>query len=49
MLTLGCLATNSKGQTLVVVALLSDPATALSPAAGPGLLAIVQSAFELDR
>jgi len=49
VLTLGYLATNSKGQTFVVVAMLSDPAAALSPSAEPGLLAIVQAAFELVR
>ncbi len=49
VLTLGYLATNNKGQTFVVVAMLSDPAATLSPSAGPGLLAIVQGAFELLR
>jgi Beta-lactamase enzyme family len=49
VLTLGYLATNSKGQTFVVVAMLSDPAAALPPSAGPGLLAIVQAAFHLIR
>ena len=49
VLTVGCLATSSKGQTFVVVAMLSDPAAALPPAAGPGLLAIVRGAFELAR
>ena len=34
VLTLGYLATNSKGQTFVVVAMLNDPAAALSPSAG---------------
>ena len=33
VLTLGYLATNSKGQTFVVAAMLSDPAAALSPSA----------------
>ena len=47
MLTLGYLATNSRGQTFVVVAMLSDPTAALSPSATPGLLAIVRGAFEL--
>ena len=47
VLTLGYLATNSKGQTFVVVAMLSDPAAALSPSAEAGLLAIVQGAFHL--
>jgi beta-lactamase class A len=46
VLTLGYLATNSNGQTFVVVAMLSDPAAALSPLAGM-LLSIVQEAFEL--
>jgi hypothetical protein len=46
VLTLGYLATNSKGQTLVVVAMLGDPAAALSPSAQPELLAIVLGAFE---
>ena len=49
VLTLGYLATNSKGQTFVVVAMLSDPAAALSPSATPELLAIVRGAFELIR
>jgi hypothetical protein len=49
VLTLGYLATNSKGQTFVVVAMLSDPAAALSPSAESGLLAIVQGAFHLVR
>jgi len=49
VLTLGYLATNSKGQTFVVVAMLSDPAAALSPSAQPELLAIVRGAFELAR
>ena len=49
MATVGYLATNSKGQTFVVVAMLSDPAATLSPSAGPGLLAIVRGAFELVR
>ena len=49
VLTLGYLATNSKGQTFVVVAMLSNPATALSPPAVLGLLALVQGAFELLR
>jgi beta-lactamase class A len=47
VLTMGYLATNSNGQTFVVVAMLSDPATALAPSAVLGLLAIVQGAFEL--
>ena len=49
VLTLGYLATNSKGQTFVVVAMLSDPAAALSPSAEAGLLAIVRGAFHLVR
>lgn len=49
MLTLGYLATNSKGQTFVVVVMLSDPAAALSPSATTGLLAIARGAFELVR
>ncbi len=49
MLTLGYLATNSKGQTFAVVAMLSTPAAALSPSAVPGLLAAVDAAFHLVR
>ena len=49
VLTMGYLATNSNGQTFVVVAMLSNPATALFPSAVLGLLAIVQGAFELIR
>ena len=49
MLTLGYLAINGKGQTFLVVAVLNDTAAALSPSAGPGLLAIVRGAFELVR
>jgi beta-lactamase family protein len=49
VLTLGYLATNSKGQTFVVVAMLSDPSAALPPSATAGLLAIVQGAFRLVR
>ena len=49
VLTLGYLATDSKGQTFVVVAMLSDPAATLSASAAPGLLAIIQGAFELLR
>jgi len=49
VLTLGYLATNSKGQTFVVVAMLSNPAATLPPSAEPGLLAIVRGAFELAR
>ncbi len=49
VLTMGYLATNSNGQTFVVVAMLSDPATALSPSAMLGLLAITRGAFGLVR
>jgi hypothetical protein len=49
VLTLGYLATNSKGQTFAVVAMLSDPAAALPSSAEAGLLAIVQGAFQLVR
>jgi len=49
VLTMGFLATNSKHQTFVVVAMLSDPAAVLSPSATPELLAIVQAAFQLIR
>ena len=47
--TAGYLATNSKGQTFVVVVMLSDRAAALSPSTPTGLLAIVRGAFELVR
>jgi beta-lactamase class A len=47
--TVGYLATNSKGQTFVVVAMLSNPAAALSPSTPAGLLAIARGAFELVR
>jgi hypothetical protein len=49
VLTVGFLATNSKGQTFVMVAMLSDPAAALSPTLTPELLATVRGAFELAR
>ena len=49
VLTLGYLATNSKGQTFVVVAMLSDPAAELLPSALPGSAAIAQAAFGLVR
>jgi hypothetical protein len=49
VLTVGYLATNSTGQTVVVVAMLSDPAAALPPSALPGSAAIAQAAFELVR
>ena len=42
-------ASNSNGETFVMVAMLSDPAIVLLPSAGPGLLAIVQGAFDLVR
>jgi beta-lactamase class A len=47
--TVAYLATNSKGQTFVVVVMLSDPAAALSPSTPIALLAIVRGAFELVR
>jgi hypothetical protein len=47
--TVGYLATNSKGQTFVVVAMLSNPSATLPPSAQAGLLAIVRGAFELVR
>ncbi|HEY6310148.1 MAG TPA: serine hydrolase [Streptosporangiaceae bacterium] len=47
--TAGYLATNSKGQTFVVVVMLSDPAAALSPSTPTRLLAMVRGAFELVR
>jgi hypothetical protein len=49
VLTLGYLATNSKGQTFVVVAMLADPQAALPPPAAVELLAIARAAFELVR
>jgi hypothetical protein len=49
VLTLGYLATNSKGQTVVAVGMLSDPAAVLAPSAVGGLPAIALSAFELTR
>jgi beta-lactamase class A len=49
VLTQAYLATNSKGETFVVAAMLSNPAAALSPSALPGLLAIVRGAFGLVR
>ena len=49
VLTLGYLATNSKGQTFVVVGMLADPAAAPPPQATAGLLAIAQGAFALVR
>ena len=47
--TVGYLATNGKGQTFVVVVMLSDPAAALSSSTPTGLLAMVRGAFELVR
>ena len=47
VLTLGYLATNSKGQTFVVVAMLANLAAALPPQAIVVLQGIVRSAFEL--
>jgi hypothetical protein len=47
--TLGYLATDSNGQTYVVVAMLSDPSAAFPSSAEAGLLAIVQGAFRLVR
>ena len=47
VLTLGYLATNSKGQTFVVSAMLSDANTALTPTATFALLGAVVSAFGL--
>jgi hypothetical protein len=49
VLTLGNLATSSKGQTVMVAAMLSNPAVALSAPALPGLAAIARAAFELVR
>jgi hypothetical protein len=47
VLTLGYLATNSKGQTFVVVEMLANPTAALPPPAMIGLLGIARAAFEL--
>jgi Beta-lactamase enzyme family len=47
--TVGYLATNGKGQTFVVAAMLSDPAAALPPSTPTRLLAIVRGAFDLVR
>jgi hypothetical protein len=49
VLTLGYLATDSTGQTFVVVAMLSDPHRALPSSAVLGLLGMVQGAFGLVR
>jgi hypothetical protein len=43
--TAGFLATNSKGQTFVVVAMLESPAAWLYPSATIGLMAVISSAF----
>jgi ORF 12 gene product N-terminal len=47
VLTLGYLATNSKGQTFVVIAMLANPTAALPPQAIVVLQEIVRAAFEL--
>jgi hypothetical protein len=47
VLTLGYLATNSRGQSFVVSAMTSNPAAPLSAAAQADLLAIARGAFEL--
>ena len=49
VLTLGYLATNSKGQTFVVVAMLSDPYGRIPSSSMAELPAIVQGAFGLIR
>ena len=49
VLTLGYLATNSKGQTFVVVAMLSDPYGLIPSSSMTELPAIVQGAFGLIR
>jgi len=49
VLTLGHLAANSKGQTFVVVAMLSDPYGLIPSSAMTELPAIVQGAFGLIR
>jgi beta-lactamase class A len=50
VLTAGYLATNSKGQTVVVTVMLSNPAAELPlSSAAPGLAAIARAAFELVR
>ena len=49
VLTLGYLATNSKGQAFVVAAMLANPTAALPPRATVELLAIARAAFELVR
>jgi len=46
VLTGGYLATNSKGQTFVVVAMLENPSAWLYPSASIGLQAVISSAFE---
>ena len=47
VLTLGYLAKNTKGQTFVVSAMVSNPTTALAPSATGALLEIAQGAFDL--
>ena len=47
VLTLGYLAKNARGQTYVVVAMASNPASALNPSATLDLLSIVKGAFGL--
>jgi beta-lactamase class A len=47
VLTLGYLATDSKGKTFVVSAMLSNPTTALAPSTSFAVLAAVVSAFDL--
>jgi hypothetical protein len=47
VLTLGYLATASKGQSVVVVAMVDNPRAALSPSATPTLVALANGAFGL--
>jgi hypothetical protein len=47
VLTLGYMATNSKGQTYVVSAMLSNPSAALAPSATVALLDVASGAFGL--
>jgi Beta-lactamase enzyme family/ORF 12 gene product N-terminal len=49
VLTQGLMATNSQGQAVVVIVLLSNPAAGLSPLAGLQLGSIAWAAFELVR
>jgi Beta-lactamase enzyme family/ORF 12 gene product N-terminal len=50
VLATGCLATDSEGQTFVVIAMFSNPAEALPmESAVPGLQAIIRAAIELVR